>query len=258
MAYRFNKGGQVNLAYGIFYQKPEIQFLAENKDLDFSRATHYIINYQRKAGNRFFRIEAYYKLYDKLVTTEPTVANDGDGYARGIELFWRDKKTFKDLDYWITYTYLDTERKFLNYPSALQPNFATPHTATIAIKKFFQAINLNANLAYTFTTGRPYYFFNPDITAEQPILDEGTTAVYSGLNLSFAYLTSFFKKWKDFSGIGFGVNNVLASKQVFGYNYSHDGSHKTAITLPATTSFYLGVFMSFGIDRTEDFINDNL
>jgi len=27
---------------------------------------------------------------------------------------------------------------------------------------------------------------------------------------------------------------------------------------PATRSYYIGIFMSFGIDRTEDFIDNNL
>jgi vitamin B12 transporter len=110
VAYKFNDGGQINMAYGIFYQKPEIIYLSQNKNLDLIQATHYIINYQKKAYNRLFRIEAYYKKYKNLITTEPSVTNAGDGYARGIELFWRDKKTFKNFDYWITYTYLDTKK----------------------------------------------------------------------------------------------------------------------------------------------------
>src|SRR6185437_16053704 len=106
-AYRLNNGGQFNIGYGIFYQKPEIIYLVENKDLTYLQATHYIINYQKKENNRLLRIEAYYKKYKGLITTEPTVANDGSGYAKGVESFFRDKKTFKNFDYWITYTYLD-------------------------------------------------------------------------------------------------------------------------------------------------------
>ena len=34
-------------------------------------ASHYIINYQKKAGNRFFRMEAYYKIYNGLINTYP-------------------------------------------------------------------------------------------------------------------------------------------------------------------------------------------
>jgi hypothetical protein len=260
LAYRFNNGGQVNLAYGIFYQKPELAYLVQHRALSYTRAAHYIINYQRKAKNRLLRVEAYYKKYNNLVTTEPVPGNDGSGYAKGIELFFRDKRTFKNFDYWVTYTYLDTKRKFLNYPYALQPDFATPHTMSLAVKRFFQDINLSANLSYSLATGRPYYNIQNDATGKPVVLDEGTANMYNQMNVSFAYLFSMFKKWKnkDFSGIGFGVNNVLGTKQVFGYNYSYNGLNKMPITQPAPRSYYIGLFMSFGIDRRDDFINEKL
>ena len=260
LAYRFKDGGQINMAYGIFYQKPENIYLIQNDGLDFSRAEHYILNYQKRVGNRLLRIEGYYKQYKNLVTTKPTTSNSGDGYARGVELFFRDKKTIKNLDYWISYTYLDTKRKFLDYPGSLEPTFATPHTASIAVKRFFQDINLSANLSYTLATGRPYYNFQTNTSGQSYVFDKGITNTYSGVNLSFAYLFSMFKGWKnkDFSGLGFGMNNVFGRKQIFGYNYSHNGLHKLPVTQPAARTFYLGIFMSFGIDRRDDFINDNL
>jgi hypothetical protein len=55
-----------------------------------------------------------------------------------------------------------------------------------------------------------------------------------------------------------GINNVLGSKSVFGYNYSFNGLNKAPITLPATRSYYFGIFMSFGIDRRDDFLDNNL
>jgi hypothetical protein len=80
------------------------------------------------------------------------------------------------------------------------------------------------------------------------------------MNLSFAYLFSIFPKWKnkEFSGIGLGCNNVFGSKEVFGYYFSYNGTNKMAVTPPATRTFYIGLFMSFGIDRRNDFINENL
>ena len=259
-AYRLNSGGQFNLAYGIFYQKPEIEFLAKSNHITFTQATHYIINYQKKANNRLFRIEAYYKKYKDLVTKEPAVSNDGAGYARGVELFFRDKKTIKNFDYWITYTYLDTKRKYLYYPYELQPDYATPHTASIAVKRFFPNINFSANMLYVLATGRPYYNIQPGVNGKSEILNQGTTNMYNQMNLSFAYLFTMFKNWKnkDFSGIGFGMNNVFGTRQIFGYNYSYNGLYKMPVTQPASRSYYIGLFMSFGIDRRDDFINEKL
>ncbi|HLA60223.1 MAG TPA: TonB-dependent receptor, partial [Puia sp.] len=196
VGYRLNDGSQFNIGYGIFYQKPELIYLIQQKDLVYTQADHYIINYIRKANNRLFRVEAYYKNYKDLLTTIPAVANNGDGYARGVELFFRDKKTFKGFDYWITYTYLDTKRRYDDYPSLLRPTFATPHTVFVAIKKFFPEINFSANLSYAIAGGRPYYDIREDADASTKVFSEGKTNMYNQMNLSFAYLFKMFKKWK--------------------------------------------------------------
>ena len=106
-----------DLAYGIFYQKPEKDYFLRNyayTDLLYLKATHYIANYQRVSRDYTFRLEAFYKKYDELVKTYSragaidSFSNGGFGDAKGIELFWRDRKTFKNVDYWISYSYLDT------------------------------------------------------------------------------------------------------------------------------------------------------
>ncbi|RAJ87779.1 outer membrane receptor for ferrienterochelin and colicin [Chitinophaga dinghuensis] len=247
LAWKAGSNSQFNAAYGIFFQ-------------DASQASHYILNYTYKASNRLFRAEAYYKEYKRLPTLLPTYGYNGNGYAKGIELFFRDKRTIKNLDYWITYTYLDASRHYMDYPYSMRPNYTSPHTATIAIKQQLPQINTFINLSWAFATGRPYY--NIQYTNDNQhtyIADQGSTPVYNTVNLHVAWLTSFFKgsKWKDFSGIGAGVGNLLGNKQVFGYQYSYNGQAKTAITPPATRNFYIGIFMSFGKDRTNDIL-DNL
>ncbi|HTE09995.1 MAG TPA: TonB-dependent receptor [Chitinophagaceae bacterium] len=258
LAYKIGNGSQLNMAYGIFYQKPAGSFLLQNENLAFTQATHYIINYQVKASNRLLRAEIFYKTYKNLVSTDPLTGNNGDGYAKGFELFFRDKKTIKDLDYWISYSYLDTKRKYLDYPYQLSPSYTTPHTFSLAVKKFFPELKFSANMAYAFATGRPYYDMRTGSDGKVAIYGKGTTNSYHNINVSFAYLFSLFKKWNDFSGIGFGMNNVLGSNQVFGYNYSYNGNNKAPVTLPATRFYYIGIFMSFGTDRRDDFINQNL
>lgn len=261
LAYRLKKGGQFNLAYGVFYQEPGNDILYRSAELKFSNAAHYILNYTKKANNRFFRIEAYRKNYNDLIKTVPVINNNGSGYAQGLELFFRDKKTVKNLDYWVTYTYLDTKRNDLNYPYALKPSFAAPHTATIALKQNLQDINTFLNISYAFAAGRPYYDIRYSAEDQRyRIFDQGTTKVYSVMNLQVVHLFSIFNSWKQkpVSGFSAGVNNILGTKQVFGYNYSLDGSNKVAVTLPAPRYFYAGIFMSFGIDRTSDFIDKNL
>lgn len=260
VGYRIAHGEQLNFAYGIFYQKPENMYLFQNGNLDFSNAEHYVLNYSKKANNRFFRTEIYYKKYKNLIRTYPGLSNDGTGYAKGIELFWRDKKTVKNLDYWITYTYLDSKRNCLNYPESIRPAFTTPHTFTVAIKRFFQNINTSVNVSYSYATGRPYYDIRPGNDDATNVYDSGKASPYSALNVHVAHLMKLFKKSKikDFSGFAFGVNNLLGTRQVFGYNYSYNGQHKTPVTLPATRTYFIGVFMSLGVDRTNDLLDNNL
>ena len=71
----------------------------------------------------------------------------------------RDKKSIKNFDYWISYSYLDTKRDYLNYPEELEPNFAAHHTASIVMKRFVTKWKAGFNVTYSFATGRPYYNF---------------------------------------------------------------------------------------------------
>jgi len=54
------------------------------------------------------------------------------------------------------------------------------------------------------------------------------------------------------------VNNILNLKQTYGYQYSYNAMRKEAIVPPSRMFVFIGCFMSFGIDRTQDAINNNL
>ncbi len=268
LAYKFPDNSQASFAYGIFYQNPERRYLpAAVTGLDFSKATHYILQYQKTSANYTFRTELFYKNYDALYKTEPNsngreVASGtgGSGYARGFELFWRDKKTIKDVDYWISYSYLDTKRDFLNYPMAIQPSFAATHTANFVIKKFVLPLKTQFNANYSFATGRPYYRIAYNNTlSKYEITDAGKTINYNSLSFSVNYLPTIGKKnTKTFAVWVLGINNVLGQNQVFSYNYSADGKRKESVTPPSKRFVFVGCFLSFGIDRTQDAINNNL
>lgn len=258
LAYKLNSGGQFSFAYGDFYQKPERQYLLFTHNLNYSKATHYILNYQKITTLRTFRVEAFHKRYYDLIKTYPDTNNLGNGYAQGIELFWRDKQTIKNLDYWISYSYLDTKRNYLNFSNQIEPNFAAKHTASLVVKRFVEKIKTGFNLSYTFATGRPYYDIRYDSTNSKfAICDQGRTIPYHSVSFSLNYLTSLFHK-KDFSVLVFSLTNVFGNDQIYGYNYSYNGLIKSAITPPARRFFFIGLFMSFGVDRTQDVINNNL
>lgn len=266
LAYKTSKDAQVSLAYGQFYQKPENNQLLYTTNVGFTKATHYIINYQKMNALRIFRVEAYYKTYNDLIKTVPvgyqyfSYNNSGKGYARGVDVFFRDKKTIKNLDYWISYSYVDTKRDYLNYTEQLQPSYAATHTASIVTKRFITEWKMGFNLTYTFATGRPYYNFMVDNNNGKYFLqDRGKTKPYNSLNFSAEWVPSIGKtNAKTFIVLFASVNNVLGYNAVYGYNYSYNGMMKQAIEPPAKRFYFIGCFLSWGVDRTEDAINNNL
>lgn len=260
LAYKVGEKGQFSAAYGIFYQKPDRQTLLFTQDLNYSKATHYILNYQRISRDYTLRTEVFYKKYEDLLKTVPDTSNAGYGNAGGFEIFWRDRKTFKNVDYWISYSYLDTKRDYLNYPAAITPSFASKHTASLVVKKFVTKLKTQFNASYTFATGRPYYNIRLDQSGTKTVInDQGRTIPFNSLSFSVNYLPNIGKTGANkFTVFVFSVNNVLNSRQVFGYNYSYNNANKQAITPPARQFFFLGCFLSFGVDRSEDVINSNL
>lgn len=258
LAYKTGKDAQMSLAYGEFYQKPENTQLISTTNFGYTRATHYIANYSKSTKDYNFRAEVFYKKYIDLVKTFPNTNNDGTGYAKGIELFWRDKKTVKNFDYWISYSYLDTKRDYLNYPKQMTPNFAANHTASLVTKRFVTEWKTGFNVTYTYASGRPYYRLVQNGN-KYDIKDEGKTQSYNSLGFSLNYLPNLGKpKAKTFIVLVASVTNLLNQKQVYGYNYNYNGNIKQAITPAASQFFFLGCFLSWGVDRSQDAINNNL
>jgi len=271
LAYRLAKDWTTSFAYGLFFQNPESKYINSSANLDFQKSQHYIFQIQRATDGRSLRFEAFYKKYDELIKTQninpnsnqnqqiqTAFNNNGNGFAKGVELFWRDKKTFENIDYWISYSFLDSKRDFLNYPFSLKPNFASEHTISAVAKRFIPKWKTGINLSYTYAKGRPFY----DIVTQNNmniIRTEGKLKDYNALNLSFNYLPNLGKKdAKAFTILVLSISNVLGTKNVYGYNFSQNGNRSSAVVPPVNTFVFVGMFISFGVDKTQDAINNNL
>jgi vitamin B12 transporter len=264
IAYKLAKGTQASLAYGEFYQTPESRYLPSPNPLTFMKATHYIAQFQRVVNQQSFRAEIFYKKYHNLEKTtlttgqEMAINNNGFGDAKGIEFFWRDKKTIKNLDYWISYSYLDTKRDFLDFPYAITPNFAAKHTSSLVVKKFVQKMKMNLNVAYNYASGRPYYNIEFDGT-NYKFTDRGMIPDYHNVSFAINYLPFIGKKDpKSYTVYVLSVSNIFNFKQTYGYQYSYDGTRKEAIVPTSRMFVFIGAFISFGIDRSEEVINNGL
>ena len=218
LARKIGANSQVSVAYGIFTQSAQNDYKKFNTDLKPEIASHYIINYQYNKDDKIFRAEAYYKNYDDLVKYESlnlpvkdSYNNSGSGYARGIDLFWRDRTTFKNIDYFISYSFIDTRRNYKNYPVAAPPIYAAKHNFSAVYRQWFDKIHSLVGISYNFASGRPYY--NPN--NESFMADR--TKWYNDLSANISYLTRIFKKQ---TVIHFSISNVLGFDNVYSYRYS--------------------------------------
>lgn len=250
-AYRLGNYDQLNFAYGRFYQTPEKNFLVQYDKFDYENADHYIANYQYLGDDKTFRIELYYKQYHNLVKGTiynypyfnlPVVpfSNDGKGYAKGIDVFWRDSGTLKYCDYWVSYSYLDTKREFSNYPTMAFPTFAAPHTFSVVFKRWFESIATYMAVTYIHATGRPY--FNPN----NPQFLGDHASSYNNLSLNFSIVANWFN---IYSVIFLSVDNLLGFANVYGYRYSSNGKISSPVVPPVLRSVFLGLFISIGEDN---------
>lgn len=267
LAYKFKNEGQASFAYGIFYQNPETMYQPAVADIGYAKASHYILQYQKISNHRTFRTEVFYKDYDHLFKTGTDIygraiatSNKGFGYAKGIEFFWRDKKTIKDMDYWISYSFIDTKRDYLNFPFEMEPNFVAKHTTSLVVKKFITKLKMNVNASYNFATGRPYYQLKYDNNQNKYVVaDAGRTINYNNLGFSLNYLPFIGKKDpKSYTVWVLSISNLLGQKQVFNYNYGAINNRKEAIGPTSRRFLFIGCFMSFGTDNSENVINNNL
>lgn len=257
VGYKVSKFGQFSMAYGQFAQAPRQDYLKYSALLETEKAAHYILNYQYARDRQTLRAEAYYKKYDDLVTFDTDAArfdsdygNAGSGYAKGLDFFWRDGKLVKNLEYWVSYSFLDTERDYRNYPYAVTPGFATKHNFSLVTKYFITDWRSQVGVTHSFTSGRPY----EDPNHAGFMTDR--TRPYHNTSVSWAYLLSQQKI------LYFSVSNVFNVANVFGYEYANtaDASGQfasRAIVPTADRFFFVGFFWTISDDHKSNQL-DNL
>ncbi len=256
-AYKTGKSSQLSLAYGDFFQQPDSEVLKFTNNLEAQHTQHYIMNYQYSANNRIFRAEVYRKQYTNLVTyndefpdINTTFKNNGDGFAQGLDLFWRDNQTLKNIDYWVSYSYLDTQRKYKNYPFEATPSFANTHNLSVVGKYWINDWKSQIGFSYQYGSGRTYTDLN------KPGFLQNKTRGYNSVSLNWVYLLSQQKI------LYVSVNNVFAFKNVNGYQYANapdiNGNFARRELLPAADQFFfVGFFWTISDDGKDNQL-DNL
>ncbi|WP_370515982.1 TonB-dependent receptor plug domain-containing protein [Flavobacterium sp. MK4S-17] len=240
-AYKSGSNSQISLAYGNFYQTPGQDYLKYYNNPNYEKTAHYIFNYLYNTDSYTLRAEAYYKDYGSLVKYDTGTAqynsdfsNTGIGYAKGIDVFWRDNKSFKNMEYWVSYSFIDSERDYRNYEYGATPSYIAKHNFSLVTKYWIQSLRSQLGVTYTYNSGRPYN--NPNESAFM----NGKTKSYNNLSLSWAWLVSQQKI------LYLSVSNIAGSDNIFGYNYaSTPGPDGTFARQPITQAADRFVFIGF-------------
>ena len=244
MSYKLNNEGQFSLAYGQFVQSPQNQFSIVQPNLKSEKAQHFILNYQLIKNNRVFRIETYYKDYQDLVkfsslndTMPDNYNNLGFGHAKGFDLFWRDNETFKNTDYWVSYSYVDAERNYQNFNRTVRPPFLSEHNFSVVVKHFVESIRTQFGATFNYASSRLYH--DPNREGFQ----NSRTPAFQDVSVNAALLI------KQHIILYMSSSNVFGRDNVFGYEFGSRPNEQgvfdsRAIGQPAKRFVFVGLFIT--------------
>ncbi|MCF8365806.1 MAG: TonB-dependent receptor, partial [Bacteroidales bacterium] len=237
-AYKFDNFSQVSLAYGWFFQDPLDEYLIYTDLIEPERADQYILTFQSIKTKRTLRTEVYYKDYKNLVKVYPddffmpqAYSNSGDGYAYGMDIFWRDNKTFRNAEYWISYGYTDTKRDFRDFPYSAIPSFTSKHNLSIVYKYWFDGIRSLVGISYNFASPRVYH--DPNL----PGFNNRETIPYNTVNVNISYLH------RENIIIYAAVTNLFGFKQDYGERFAQipnsEGVYAGEPIVPGANRFFV-------------------
>ncbi|MBO3698833.1 TonB-dependent receptor [Roseivirga sp. E12] len=252
MSYKVNDYGQFSLAYGKFLQSAQNDYAFVNRQLAPEQATHHIFNYQYIRENRVFRVETYWKKYDDLVKFQSpndfnplNYNNTGFGEAKGVDVFWRDGKTFKGTDYWVSYSFVDSERNYQDFNTLATPSFLSKHNFSFVLKHMVQPLRTQFGATYNYGSSRPFH--NPN----RPGFQNDRTPDYHDLSLNAAILL------KQNIIIYMSSSNIFGRDNIFGYEYAAqpniDGIYdRQPVRQGAKRFIFLGLFITLTKDGQEN------
>ena len=224
----------ITCAMGIFHQTPDAQYFDPyigNENLQHSRADHVIIGYAYTHDDRIFRVEGYYKDYNFLLLEddEKNYSNDGEGYAGGFDLFYKDR--YKTVSGWVSYSWLRARRKWMDLHNMASPYFDITHNLSLVLNIDLPH-NLTLGAGYRYATGKPY-------TSGIGMYNDSRVPDYQKLDLTLSYLVSFFEN--NLSIFYLSASNILGRKNIFDYQYSKDYKRRDAVESSFGRNYYFGV-----------------
>lgn len=241
LLYQINSKQQLVGSYGVFHQALSSEYLIDVKPQEWMKAQHYILNYTYNFNKRLLRIEAFYKDYTQLLLVDSSSTNpynqEGKGYVKGFDLFWKDQNTIENFSYWITYTYMDSKRKEMYSKENMQPSYVTKHNLSIVTKYWINTWKSQISMTYNYST--PRLFHTPNTT-------EYTTYKSSpihNLSMSWAYLVRPQKI------LYLSIDNLLGRNPVYAYQFNTTKQQPDLVQASAKRFVYVGFMWTISANK---------
>lgn len=208
-----------------------------NPKLGFLEADHYIIGLSSVKKSRVFKLDFFYKNYRNLILNDPikNYTNDGFGFSKGIELFY--KNNLKKLETRFSLSYLDTERKWGNAPNLAPTTYDIPWNFT-ALFNYPISDYISTALKYKYASGKPY-------TNGSEVSNYNSQRIPDYHRVDFSLNYNMNISDRNNLTIYLSVNNILNNKILIDYEYSSDYSKRLEREETFRRNFYFGVQYNF-------------
>ena len=245
IAQKISEHNQISIAYGKFYQSAQDRYRITTQDLISENSEQFIFNFQHNSTGRMLRTEIYYKKYNNLIKygdDNNNYNNDGRGYAKGLDVLWKDTKSIRFMDYMISYSYMDSERDYLYYPVEAPTRFTAKHNLSVTCKYWIDRLHSLVGMSYSFNSGRPYNNPNKDSFMSE------TTKAYNDISLNWSYLIN------QQTILFFSVSNILGFNNIYSYDYAtarnNLGTYDRAPVIPSSKRFFMaGLFITISNNK---------
>lgn len=239
--YRFQRQHILSASYGEYFQLPAMSYLKQSDAIDFVSVDKTTVSYSYiPKSNSKLQIDAYYKKYKNALTFHEgapgTIHNDGKGQGYGADIFL--KNNFKQLEYWVSYSYNHTKKQYDWFPEAVAPNYVARHSLNATLKYWLAPLKSLLSANYAISSGMPYY------NTSSPYNELGQTPLHNSLSVSWSYLP------KPGLVIHFACQNVFGYNNIYGYEYSsvYPGIRQE-IGNPEKRFLILGVFLTLSHNK---------
>jgi vitamin B12 transporter len=158
LAWRVDEHQTLRLATGRYHQLADPAKrdpLYGNPTLESPYADHVIAGYEWKSEFGNVRLEGYQKRYHRLPVVDPVTwyRAAGTGRARGVDVFVQG--TYRSLNGWVSYGWLDSRRRQLDDPTEVPASGAVKHSLSV-VGQYQIDSHWSTGLRWSWSSGRPY------------------------------------------------------------------------------------------------------